>query len=101
MRLAWCTPTLSGSAIGTKSELAVIALRERGVEVDVWFPPGAGGRERLAGQREMTPGCENTFGRYDAVIYCVGDHAGYHGRIVEAAWRAPGIIIVEMRRALE
>ena len=94
MRLAWCTPTLSGSAIGTKSELAVIALRERGVEVDVWFPPGAGGRERLAGQREMTPGCENTFGRYDAVIYCVGDHAGYHGRIVEAAWRAPGIIIV-------
>ncbi len=92
MRLAWCTPMADRSAIAAKSELVVGALRLAGVDVDVWFPSTARGRSYVAGQREMVPGCEVALERYDAVVYCIGDHADYHGRILEAAWQVPGIV---------
>ena len=93
MRIAWCSPMADRSAIASKSELIVDALRTfSDVEVDVWFPPTAGGRSHFAGQREMVPSCEAALERYDAVVYCIGDYGRYHARILEAAWRVPGIV---------
>jgi glycosyltransferase involved in cell wall biosynthesis len=95
MNIAWCTPFAPASAIGRFSALVVSELRSREhVDVDIWFPPGAGGRQ-VPDRGEVLPDddAELILGRYDTVIYQIGDNSAYHARIVELSHVVPGIIV--------
>ena len=95
MKVAWCTPFAAQSAIGGVSALAVDAMRrEPHVEVDIWYPPGAGGRTWPDPGRPLDDDAEERLGEYDAIIYHLGDHPGYHGRILDLSRTLPGVVVL-------
>ena len=95
MRVAWCTPFAPRSAIGRFSSLVVPALRERlGCDVDIWYPQDAGGRTSPDRGNELGRDAARTLRRYDHVVYNIGDHAPYHGQLVELSGEAPGAFVV-------
>jgi glycosyltransferase involved in cell wall biosynthesis len=95
MRLAWCTPFAPRSAIGRFSALVVPSIRtQHGWDVDIWYPEGAGGRRLPDAGFELTRDSAVDLLEYDAVIFNIGDHAGYHGALVDLARDVPGTMIV-------
>ena len=95
MRIAWCTPFSEQSAIGEFSALVVSALRElAGIEVDIWYPRGAGGRTTPDRGQELDPGSLPALREYDAVVYQIGDHVKYHGTLLAASAEVPGVVVM-------
>jgi glycosyltransferase involved in cell wall biosynthesis len=95
VKIAWCTPFSVQSAIGGVSALAVDAMRrEPNVEVDIWYPPRAGGRTWPDTARPLDHEAEERLAEYDAIVYNLGDHPGYHGRILDLAHRLPGVVVL-------
>lgn len=95
MKIAWCTPFTVQSAIGGVGALAVEALRRQPhTEVDIWYPAGAGGRTWPDRGRQLGEDVEDQLAEYDRVVYNIGDHAGYHGAILKASLRVPGVVVL-------
>jgi glycosyltransferase involved in cell wall biosynthesis len=95
LRIAWCTPFSEQSAIGEFSALVVSALRElAGIEVDIWYPRGAGGRTTPDRGRELDYDCGPVLREYNAVVYQIGDHAKNHGLLLAAAAEVPGVVVM-------
>lgn len=95
VKIAWCTPFAPESAIGGVSALAVDAMRqEGGVDVDIWYPAGAGGRTWPDPGMEIADDTHERLSLYDAVVYNMGDHPGFHGAILELSLRVPGVVVV-------
>jgi glycosyltransferase involved in cell wall biosynthesis len=95
LRIAWCTPFSEQSAIGEFSALVVVALRElAGIEVDIWYPRGTGGRTTPDRGRELEPGSVPALREYDAVVYQIGDHVKYHGTLLAASAEVPGVVVM-------
>jgi glycosyltransferase involved in cell wall biosynthesis len=95
LRIAWCTPFSEQSAIGEFSALIVSALRElAGIEVDIWYPPGAGGRTTPDRGRELDSGSVPALREYDSVVYQMGDHVRYHGMLLAASAQVPGVLVM-------
>lgn len=95
MRIAWCTPFSVKSAIGGVNALAVDAMRRvTGADVDIWYPAGAGGRTWPDTGRELQDDAAAQLASYDAVVYHLGDHQGYHGQILELSHQVPGLVVL-------
>lgn len=94
MRIAWCTPFSERSAIGEFSALVVAALRALDLEIDIWYPRGAGGRTVPDRGRELAHDCASALREYDSVVYQIGDHAKYHGQLLTAASEVPGVVVM-------
>lgn len=94
MRIAWCTPFSEKSAIGEFSALVVPALRNLGLDVDIWYPRGAGGRTAPDRGRELSHACGPTLREYDSVVYQIGDNVRNHGQLLTAADEVPGVVIM-------
>ncbi len=95
MRIAWCTPFGEKSAIGEFSALVVSALRElEGIEVDIWYPRGAGGRTTPDRGRELNHRSVPALREFDAVVYQIGDHVKYHGPLLAASAVVPGVVVM-------
>ena len=94
MRIAWCTPFGKKSAIGEFSALVVSALRKLDLEVDIWYPRGAGGRTMPDHGRELAHESGPTLREYDAVVYQIGDHVKNHGQLLAASAEVPGIVVM-------
>ncbi len=95
MRVAWCTPFSARSGIGEFSAEVVSQLRRLpGIDVDILYPIGAGGRLEPDPGLELDASMEEKLVDYDAVYYNIGDHWGYHGDLVRALRRVPGIVVL-------
>jgi glycosyltransferase involved in cell wall biosynthesis len=95
MRIAWLTPWARKSAIAQFSALVVAELRRvEGIEVDIWYPPAAGGRTVPDRGRRIDGYTLEELRGYDAVVYNVGNHQAYHGRIHELTLELPGTVIL-------
>lgn len=95
MRIAWCTPFSEQSAIGEFSALVVSALRGLdGIEVDIWYPRGSGGRTTPDRGRELAHDWVSALREYDSVVYQIGDHAKFHGPLLAAAAQVPGVVVM-------
>lgn len=95
MRIAWFTPWTPESAIGDFSALVISALQKsQGVDVDVFHPVGAGGRAEPVPGREIDLWTLRALRGYDAVVYNIGNHLGFHGAIYETSLACPGTVIL-------
>jgi glycosyltransferase involved in cell wall biosynthesis len=95
MRIAWLTPWARKSAIAQFSALVVAELRRvDGVEVDIWYPPAAGGRTVPDRGRRIDGYTLEELQGYDAVVYNLGNHQAWHGRIHELSLELPGTVIL-------
>jgi glycosyltransferase involved in cell wall biosynthesis len=95
MRIAWLTPWAPKSAIAQFSALVVGELRRvEGVEVDIWYPPGSGGRTVPDRGRHIDSHTLEELRGYDAVIYNFGNHQAYHGRIHELSLELPATVVL-------
>jgi len=95
MRIAWLTPWARKSAIATFSALVVGELRrDEAVEVDIWYPPAAGGRTVPDRGRRIDEYTLEELRDYDAVVYNIGNHQANHGRIHELTLELPGTVIL-------
>lgn len=95
MRVAWCTPFALRSAIGRFSALVIPELREHdGVEVDVFYPAGAGGRTQPDEGHELGPDAAEVLADYDLVVYNIGDHGGYHAPLADLCRHVPGLVVL-------
>jgi glycosyltransferase involved in cell wall biosynthesis len=95
LRIAWCTPFSEHSAIGEFSALVVSALRDlEGIEVDIWYPHGAGGRTTPDPGQELGDGSVPALRQYEAVVYQIGDHVKYHGSLLAASAEVPGVVVM-------
>ena len=95
MRIAWCTPFSTRSAIGSVSALAVEQLALiPGVSVDVWQPRASRGRTWSGVTRTLNPRRPEELRDYDRVVYHLGDHAANHLDIWEASEAAPGVVVM-------
>lgn len=100
MKIAWLTPLNRHSAIGQYSAciLNELSRREQVVayvsdtdHADACWPV----KTSLAFLSTFSPEqITQELSSYDCVIYNMGNHFGYHGRIYEASLRHPGIVIV-------
>jgi glycosyltransferase involved in cell wall biosynthesis len=73
----------------------VPAIRDRhGWDVDIWYPERAGGRLLPDAGFELTPGSGDDLRDYDAVVYNLGDHGGYHGALVDLCDEVPGTVVL-------
>ena len=90
MRIAWCTPFSKTSAISEFSAVVVSELRRLPhIEVDIFYPGGAGGRSEPDPGLELDLPAEETLPDYDAIFYNIGDHWAYHGDLVRVLRRVP------------
>jgi glycosyltransferase involved in cell wall biosynthesis len=95
MRIAWLTPWAAKSAIAQFSALVIAELRQiEGVGVDIWYPPAAGGRTFPDRGRQIDAYTLDALRGYDAVVYNIGNHQAYHGRIHEISRELPGTIVL-------
>jgi glycosyltransferase involved in cell wall biosynthesis len=95
MRIAWLTPWARKSAIAQFSALVVTELRRvEGVDVDIWYPPAAGGRTVPDRGRRIDGYTLEELRGYDAVVYNIGNHQAYHGRIHELSLELAGTVIL-------
>jgi glycosyltransferase involved in cell wall biosynthesis len=95
MKIAWLTPWSSESAIAEFSALVISELRRfPDVEVDVWYPAGAGGRTLPDPGERIGTGTAQALHRADAIVYNIGNHLGNHGAIHELSAQVPGTIIL-------
>jgi glycosyltransferase involved in cell wall biosynthesis len=95
MRIAWLTPWARKSAIAQFSALVVAELRRvDGTEVDIWYPPAAGGRTSPERGRRIDAYTLDELQGYDAVVYNIGNHEDYHGRIHELSLERPGTVVL-------
>lgn len=95
MRIAWLTPWARKSAIAQFSALVVAELRRvDDIEVDIWYPPAAGGRTVPERGRRIDGYTLDELRGYDAVIYNIGNHEDYHGRIHELSLELPGTVVL-------
>jgi len=95
MRIAWCTPFAERSRIGEFSAVVVTELRSRrGIDVDLFYPAGAGGRTEPDPGEALDGTAIEQLGAYDAVFYNMGDHWGYHGPLLRLIKAVPGIVIL-------
>jgi glycosyltransferase involved in cell wall biosynthesis len=95
MNIAWCTPFATRSRIGEFSAAVVTELRRHSsTAVDILYAQGAGGRTLPDPGMPLGDDAAEQLLAYDAVIYNIGNHSGYHGDLVELANRVPGILIV-------
>jgi glycosyltransferase involved in cell wall biosynthesis len=68
--------------------------QQGGVDVDIWYPAAAGGRTWPDPGMEIADDTEERLSRYDAVVYNMGDHPGFHGAILDLSLRVPGVVVV-------
>jgi glycosyltransferase involved in cell wall biosynthesis len=95
MRIAWCTPFTVRSAIGGISAIVVEALRRyEHVDVDIWYPEGTGGRTWPDRGQPFGGDPAGQLAEYDAVVYNMGDHAEYHGPILDLSHMLPGLVVL-------
>jgi glycosyltransferase involved in cell wall biosynthesis len=95
VKIAWCTPFAVESAIGGVSALAVDAIRREGaVDVDIWYPAGAGGRTWPDRGREMSDDIDDRLTAYDAVVYNIGDNPAFHGAIFDVSQKVAGLVVL-------
>jgi len=94
MRIAWCTPFGTRSAIGRVGQEVVEELR-RTVAVDVWHPPTPEPLETAAPRIELTGDSADAarLATYDLAVYHIGNHLG-HRQILEVARRTPGAVVL-------
>lgn len=94
MRIAWLTPWTQKSAIGQFSALVVAELRRLGADVDIWYPPAAGGRAVPDRGRSLGPSACDELRGYDAVVYNMGNNRANHARIHGLSVELPGTVIL-------
>jgi glycosyltransferase involved in cell wall biosynthesis len=100
-RIAWFTPFRKPqSAIGQYSAIVVAELRKQ-AEVTVFASDLADGREAwpFDGElrfidKESRSTLLESLGRFDVLVYNLGDHYGNHASIYEIAMARPGITIL-------
>jgi glycosyltransferase involved in cell wall biosynthesis len=95
MKIAWLTPWSSESAIAEFSALVISELRHLpDVEVDVWYPAGAGGRMLPDPGSQIGSATVQALHRYDAIVYNIGNHLRNHGPIHELSAQVPGTVVL-------
>src|SRR5438552_851356 len=100
MKIAWFTPLNRQSAIGqysarileelVQTEQVVVYVSDTD-QVDACWPVNADLAMLSKIEPEQLP---HLLSGYDCVVYNMGNHHGYHGRIYEASLRHPGIVIL-------
>jgi glycosyltransferase involved in cell wall biosynthesis len=95
MKIAWFTPFHKASAIGRFSRYVTAELA-KSADVDIWHPPAdevhpTSLRTIVCPEMPLNP--EN-LAQYDLCVYNLGDHLGFHGRILETSSRVPGIVVL-------
>jgi len=99
MRVAFFTPlSPQRSALADYGEgLAVGLARQPGVTVDLFIGDNLSPDNPIINQ-QFRVGHYSTFeaqvDQYDVCLYSMGDHAGYHGHMLELIERHPGIVIL-------
>jgi glycosyltransferase involved in cell wall biosynthesis len=94
MRIAWCTPFGTRSAIGRVGQSVVEEL-SRVAAVDVWHPPTAQPLETSVPRIELAGDAADAarLATYDLAVYHIGNHL-VHRQILEAARRVPGAVVL-------
>ncbi len=73
MRIAWCTPFAPESRVGEYSSVVVAELRRRpGVDVEIFYPPGSGGRTVPDPGGELDEGWAEELRSHDVIFWHVG-----------------------------
>ena len=94
MKIAWFTPFVQTSAIGkVGAELCEELKKEH--EVEIWTAHRDNLIETDVPVRTFVPGFDlNELSAYDAVIYNLGNFAGFHREIYDVSQRFPGVVIL-------
>lgn len=94
MRIAWFTSFSEGSEVARFSGVVAHEL-SRHADVDIWHPPALRLQPAALRTIAMPRGVRvspSMLEAYDFAVYNLGEEDD--GRIAEAAWAAPGIVIV-------
>lgn len=95
MKIAWCMPVDERSAIGRFGWAITAELARRGHDVTILASdierPAVASPSRI-GFQHIESGCAGAYNEsFDVVFYNIGDHFGFHGRILDIVDAVPGI----------